>query len=159
MHTLLGENFEIWAEVENRLLEGVIIKDIQRDVMLYVNDAAAEYVGASSAEAMIGRPSSEFYPKTYKEYHADDVEIYRSGRGRYRYLESYTDLYGKKHQILTSKWPVTIEGRKCVVLTFVDVTEIISAVNASQDYGRAFDAENLRKTQEESRRLIQVLYG
>ena len=159
MSKLLAENPKILFDLLDKIFDGVMIKDIRRDVMLYVNKAAADYVGAPSAEAMIGRPSSEFYPDTYKEYHADDVEIFRSGRGRFGYLESFNDLNGNKHQIRTNKWPDVINGRDCVVIVFVDATQMIAQINSSQDYGRAFDAETLRKTQEESRKLVQMLYG
>jgi len=149
-----------WLRIEfrNRLFEGIIVKDVETDTILFVNEACADYVGAT-VDAMIGSHSSEFFPEHYREYHADDVEIVRSWTEKCNYLEQYVARNGRVHQIMTTKWPVKIEGRDCVCLTFFDMTAALNAVDKSQHYGRAYRSETLESSRKEAQRLLGALYG
>ena len=156
--TLLDDLEWLRIEFRNHLFEGLIVKDVESDTLLFVNQATADYVGAVASE-MIGSPSSAFYPDHYEEYLRDDREIVRSGEPKLDYLEQYVAPDGVTHQIMTKKWPVKIDGRDCVCITFFDLTATLQKVSENQHYGRAFNQQVLQENREEANRLLGALYG
>ena len=156
--TLLDDLEWLRIQFRDRLFEGIMVKDVESDTILFVNQACADYVGAT-VDKLIGTHSSKFFPEHYQEYHADDLEVVRSGCEKRHYLEQYVALNGQAHQIMTTKWPVKIDGRDCVCVTFFDMTAALNAVDHTQHYGRAYRSETLESNQKEAQRLLGVLYG
>lgn len=72
--------------------------------ILRVNRLGAETRGLSVAE-MEGQPTEAFYPDEAAQYHADDLEVMRSGRPKLGILERHETAGGEKIWVRTDKIP------------------------------------------------------
>ena len=101
----------------------ILYKDRENRI-LRLNKAAADWVGRPAAE-LEGRSVYETDPSEAARFHADDLEVIRSGEPRFGILESMTTARGEKRLIQTDKVPYRNEaGETLGVLVFAtDVTE------------------------------------
>jgi len=101
----------------------ILYKDRENRI-LRLNKAAADWVGRPVAE-LEGRSVYETDPSEAARFHADDLEVIRSGEPRFGILESMTTARGEKRLIQTDKVPYRNEAGEILgVLVFAtDVTE------------------------------------
>jgi diguanylate cyclase (GGDEF)-like protein/PAS domain S-box-containing protein len=101
----------------------ILYKD-RHNRILRVNQAAADWVGRPVAE-LEGRSVYDTDPAEAARFHADDLDVIRSGQPRRGILEQMTTADGGKRIIQTDKIPHRDENGEIVgVLVFaVDVTE------------------------------------
>ena len=98
-------------------------KDAENRI-LRCNKAAAQSMGLR-VEDVIGRRTEELYPDEAAAYHADDLEVIRSGQPKLGIMEPLGVFDGAKRWIQTDKIPYRdAEGRVVGVIVFsMDVTE------------------------------------
>ncbi len=91
---------------------------------LRVNQRVAEVAGKTVAE-IEGRPCEEIYPEYAEKYHADDLEVMRSGLPKLGIIEKLHDHTGRARWIQTDKVPYRDETGKVVgiVAAAQDITE------------------------------------
>lgn len=151
------DSLAFWLLVADHINDGILVKDITTDTLVYANQAAANYVGVP-LKKIIGSHSKDFYPDHYEEYYKDDLRIFQTGQARLDYWEKYYDQDGLEHHIITKKLPVQTEGFSGVVALFLDVTEFMRTIELSEDYGESFDKVSIERSRHEARRLIEALY-
>ena len=119
---------EICAAVSEYAHEVMFLKDIDEDIILWCNEAAARMVFKTSKE-VIGTHSSRYYPDA-DGYRVDDLAIWESGIPRTDFLESV----GGTH-ILTTKIPLMIEGARCILILSLNCTEASDKLLANSSVG------------------------
>jgi len=72
--------------------------------ILRANQAASDSIGRPVSE-IEGRSTAELYPQDAERYHADDLEVIRSGRPKLGIIEPYQVSSGEKRWIRTDKIP------------------------------------------------------
>lgn len=98
-------------------------KDTENNI-LRVNKQVAESIG-KRVEEIEGKPSSEIYPQMAAKYHADDLEIIRSGKPKLGIVETLKDKDGRELWIQTDKVPYRNDDEKVIGIVVVarDITE------------------------------------
>ncbi len=101
----------------------ILYKDRENRI-LRLNQAAADWVGRPVKE-LEGRSVYETDPSEAARFHADDLEVIRSGQPRFGVLEHMTTARGEKRLIQTDKVPYRDEAGEIVgvVVFATDVTE------------------------------------
>lgn len=119
-------------------------KDTQNN-FIRVNKAASDMVGAR-AEDIEGRSARELFPIDAAKYYADDLEVIRSGRPRFRIVETVRNYAGEIRWVETDKLPIKdASGNVTGVLVFaMDVTE------------RQLAGQALRESEEKYRSLAET---
>lgn len=112
-------------------------KDSENKI-LHANEPAAHSMGLS-IEEVEGRSTYDLYPEEAAKYHADDLEVIRSGKPKLGIIEPYQDATGQKRWVRTDKIPYRDDAGKIIgVIVFaIDITE-----------GKRAE-EALKKTQDE----------
>lgn len=128
------------------LLPAMIWFKDTEDRILRVNQRAAEAVGMSIRE-MEGKISQELHPKDLSSYHADDLEVIRTGKPKLGILESLRGSEGKEIWVQTNKVPFrNSEGT------------IVGIVAMAQDVtNQKITEEALRDSEEKFRLLMENL--
>jgi diguanylate cyclase (GGDEF)-like protein/PAS domain S-box-containing protein len=101
----------------------ILYKDRDNRI-LRLNQAAADWVGRPVHE-LEGRSVYETDPSEAARFHADDLEVIRSGKPRFGLVEHMTTARGEKRLIQTDKVPYRAESGEIVgvVVFATDVTE------------------------------------
>jgi diguanylate cyclase (GGDEF)-like protein/PAS domain S-box-containing protein len=101
----------------------ILYKDRENRI-LRLNQAAADWVGRPVHE-LEGQSVYETDPTEAARFHADDLEVIRTGQPRFGILESMTTARGEKRLIQTDKVPYRDETGEIlgVVVFATDVTE------------------------------------
>jgi diguanylate cyclase (GGDEF)-like protein/PAS domain S-box-containing protein len=101
----------------------ILYKDRENRI-LRLNQTAADWVGRPVHE-LEGRSVYETDPAEAARFHADDLEVIRSGEPRFGVLENMTTARGEKRLIQTDKVPYRDETGEIlgVVVFAIDVTE------------------------------------
>jgi diguanylate cyclase (GGDEF)-like protein/PAS domain S-box-containing protein len=101
----------------------ILYKDRENRI-LRLNQAAADWVGRPVQE-LEGKSVYETDPSEAARFHADDLEVIRSGQPRFGILESMTTARGLKRLIQTDKIPYRDDSGAIlgVVVFATDVTE------------------------------------
>jgi diguanylate cyclase (GGDEF)-like protein/PAS domain S-box-containing protein len=101
----------------------ILYKDRENRI-LRINQAAADWVGRPVSE-LEGRSVYETDPSEAARFHADDLDVIRSGRPRRGVVEQMTTADGEKRLIQTDKIPYQDESGATmgVVVFALDVTE------------------------------------
>ena len=146
---------ELLAAWEKYGIQMGFLKRLKDDVVVWCSGSAARGIGRTRDEIM-GHASFVSYPEA-AEFHADDLEVYKSGKSRLFYLESYTASDGTVHQLVTNKFPLDIDGEAYVGLCAVDLTDLIGMLS-TEETGRAHRVETVQVTRAAHKRLIQALY-
>jgi PAS domain S-box-containing protein len=101
----------------------ILYKDRENRI-LRLNQAAADWVGRPVHE-LEGRSVYETDPSEAARFHADDLEVIRSGEPKFGIVEQMTTARGEKRLIQTDKVPYRDETGEIlgVVVFAIDVTE------------------------------------
>lgn len=101
----LAKERNLLRTVVDNLTDRLYVKDASGRYILD-NPAHRQYLGVASAEGVIGKTVFDFFPtKIAEQYHADDVEIIRSGTPLLNREEPAITRQGEKILILTTKVP------------------------------------------------------
>lgn len=138
------------AETHTRMVR--MIKDVNRDVIMYCNENAAALGGATAAQ-VIGTHSSRYFPD-YAEFAKDDRAAVASGFPRGPFLETVRDNEGNKTCISTVKVPFTHEG---VSYVWVEAIELPALISDSTPHGFSFDLRGISEHVSELKLLTQEI--
>lgn len=103
--TIRSERIMLRTLIDN-LPNLIYIKDRNCRKIL-MNKADVEFIGYSNEEDVIGKTDLEIFPgEIGKQSYTDDLNIIKSGQSVINREEAFTDKYGKKHWLLTTKIPI-----------------------------------------------------
>jgi len=137
-----ADNVRRQQEEQKTILDAVPamiwFKDAENRI-LRANRAAADSVGLP-ADALEGRSTYDLYPDEAAAYHADDLEVIRSGQAKLAIVEQLATANGQKHWVRTDKIPYRDrDGRVVGVVVFaVDITQQKLAEQASAEEAGIF---------------------
>jgi diguanylate cyclase (GGDEF)-like protein/PAS domain S-box-containing protein len=123
-----AERLHLRQQAEQRLIfdtvPAMILYKDRENRILRLNRAAADWVGRPVHE-LEGRSVYETDPTEAARFHADDLEVIRSGVPRFGLVEQMTTARGEKRLIQTDKVPYRDETGEIVgvVVFATDVTE------------------------------------
>src|SRR5205085_662059 len=101
----LARERSLLRTVVDHLTDNLYVKDAAGRYILD-NPAHREFIGARSSDEVIGKTVFDFFPTAIAEqYHADDIEIIRSGETLLKREEPAVTRSGEKRWLLTTKVP------------------------------------------------------
>ena len=102
----------------------IIFKDTN-DYILRITNTVATLTGLKKSQ-IEGKPSSVIYPKMYKEYYKDDLEVIRTGKPKTGIIEPLYSHDGKTTWLLTNKIPYKEKGDKVtgIIIFSTDITPL-----------------------------------
>ncbi|MBE1300726.1 MAG: PAS domain S-box protein [Alteromonadaceae bacterium] len=124
--TIENELFRKTSELEmifNSVPSMMWLKD-EQNIILRANKHAADTVSMSTDE-IIGKNTYDLYPEMAAKYHADDLEVLRSGVPKLNIVEQYTPAGAPTGWVKTDKIPFfdPISHEQLVLVIATDVTE------------------------------------
>src|SRR5690606_34263396 len=126
------------VQILNAVADPLFVKDDQHR-WLAVNDAFAALMGRDRAE-LLGKSDFDFFPKEEAQvFWAKDEEVFRSGATNLN-QESFTNASGTQFIETKKSLVSTADGRRVLVGTIRDVTEVVEARSRLQ---QALDAAGL----------------
>lgn len=124
--TIENELFRKTSELEmifNSVPSMMWLKD-EHNIIVRANKHAADTVSISTDE-IIGKNTYDLYPEMAAKYHADDLEVIRSGVSKLNIVEQYTPVGAPAGWVKTDKIPFfdPISHEQLVLVIATDVTE------------------------------------
>jgi PAS domain S-box-containing protein len=144
-----GEPTDVFSVIFDAVPAFIWFKDTENRIVR-INRPAAEAVGLP-AEAIEGRPTSDFYPAAEAErYYQDDLEVIRSGEPKLGFVEPLTTGTGERRWVRTDKLPYRdADGQVIGVIVFaVDITERVHAEEALRQARDGLERRVVERTAE-----------
>lgn len=136
----LADEFNL---IINSINARIWFKD-DKNRILRLNKRAAEFMRLSVNEA-IGTNIYDFYPKSAKKYHEDDLSIINSGRPKFNIIEQYKSRNGEQMWSKTDKIPYYNEETKerGVFVISEDITDIVEEENFIKELYKLYTDKTL----------------
>jgi PAS domain S-box-containing protein len=152
----LEEERNVLRTVINNVPDYIYVKDTEGRYVIS-NNAHVRFLGATKPEEVIGKTAFELFSKDLAEkYHADDQEVFGSGKPIINREELSMDETGKKVLNLTSKVPLCDSSGKIRGLVGIarDLTERKETEEKIKEYSKNLES----MVEERTKALNRALY-